>query len=321
MDVNYIIVAHSQPALVSRLIRRLRSDNARFYVHIDKHQDLKEYSKEFISDGRVYFLNERQRQRVNWGDDGMFKGILAALQQIIDEKRNGYCVLLSGQDYPIKSNEQIETFFEKRNGTNFITYGLLPWTGNLGWERVSRYKVDVSEKRGDYVYLPSVWEREFYQTDTAKKLFRLFRNRHFRFAVHLLHKRKFPSYLKPYAGPSWWALPVSTVKQVLQFVQGHADYVRFHKFTFVPDEAFFQPIVLHLHESGQTGSLAPMLTYVDWTRPSAGMPAVLRAADLQQLMDQPDEILFARKFSLDTDTRILDLIDQQLFSEIPAGRI
>jgi hypothetical protein len=310
MDINYIIVAHSQPALVSRLIRSLRSDHTRFYVHIDRHHDLKPYAEAFKSGEQVYFLDDRQRQLVNWGDAGMFKGILAALQQMIEDNRTGYCVLLSGQDYPIKSNQQIEDWFESNAGTNFITYGLLPWEGNLGWERVNRYKVDVSEKRGDYVLLPSVWEKEFYRLETAKKLYRLFRNKKFSFAAHLLRRRKFPSYLEPFAGPSWWALPVTTVKLVLDFLRDHPDYITYHHFTYVPDESFFQPIIVHLNERKLIGPVAPMLTYVDWSRPSEGLPAILGIEDLGLLKKQPEEILFARKFNVDKDEKVLDLIDQ-----------
>jgi hypothetical protein len=317
MEISYIIMAHDQPELFKRLVQSLKSFNTRFYVHIDKNQDIKPFAEEFGSDEQVYFLNDKQRQPVTWADSGMLKGTLEALKQIADEGRKGYCILLSGRDYPVKSNDEIYSFLQKSAGINFISYELLPWRGHEGMERITKYKIDVSRRRGDFVYLPSLWEKEFYQLNTAKKIYRLFRRKKFTFLFYLLRKRKFPSYLKPFAGASWWALPVETVKKILTFVHEHPDFIKFHEFTFVPDEAFFQPIILHLHESNQIGPIAPMLTFVDWSRPAAGLPAVLRMEDTNLLKNLPKEIIIARKFDLQKDANVIDWIEQELLKKIP----
>ena len=57
--------------------------------------------------------------------------------------------------------------------------------------------------------------------------------------------RVFPNYVKPYGGSSLSSLTPETIKCILDFVNDHPDYIKFHEYSFCPDEIFFQTILLN----------------------------------------------------------------------------
>ena len=106
-----------------------------------------------------------------------------------------------------------------------------------------------------------------------------------------------------------WALTGQTLADLMRFVAERPDVLRFFRRTKMPDELFFQTIMLStpLADSVENG----VLHYMDWSDGSAH-PAILRAADLPKL--KASGKLFARKFDASVDSEILDLVDRE-----PAG--
>jgi hypothetical protein len=147
--LNYIILAHDNPAQLYRLINRLDQPEAFFYIHIDKRVDIKPF---LIDKENVYFLDKRVAYP--WGDIGGVHATLLAMQQIVKHHRNGYCILLSGQDYPIKSNRVIKEFYASHHQC-FIYASPLPdqMMPNGAIDRVTLYKYFLSDKRGDYTLI------------------------------------------------------------------------------------------------------------------------------------------------------------------------
>src|ERR1700728_2180849 len=101
--INFILLVHKDPDQVRRLVDRLSSDESYFYIHVDKDVDISLFKKELEGLENVYFLENEQREYGTWVDIGIVEATINALKQILKDKREGYCVLLSGQDYPIKS--------------------------------------------------------------------------------------------------------------------------------------------------------------------------------------------------------------------------
>jgi len=316
MEINYIILAHTNPDQVKRLITVLDSPSCRFYLHIDLNSDILPFKQALQTFPNVFFLTDNQRRRGAWGHISIVEGTINALRQIIADNRTGYCVLLSGQDYPLKSNEYITSYFTKHAGTNFISAYPMPrkeWHTHGGMGRLNVYKIDRSYKRSEYAILHSFWNKEFYRIKTLRDIKGLFWAGKFRFLFKLFKKRKFPAYLKPYGGDQWWALPMSTVKAVLAFLDEHPDYLKYHQDSLMPDEIFFQSIIMSLAQTNLNAwQLAPSLTYVNWERENVPLPVTFKASDYPELEKQPDTKLFARKFDATRDATILNLLDQQL---------
>ncbi|TVT38987.1 beta-1,6-N-acetylglucosaminyltransferase [Hymenobacter setariae] len=309
LHINYIILAHKNPAQVARLIQALSTDTSRFYIHVDKNTDIHPFERLLEPIKSVSFVHSREKG--TWGDLGIVKATIHALQQIVADQRTGYCVLLSGQDYPIKSTDKIAQYLTRNQGINFMNTTPLPsskWNRG-GMDRIEYYKFNLSEKRGDYVILPPLLTADFlqnrsYYTSTIKQLLRRKTN-----PWAILKKRHFPGYLRPFCGDQWWTIPVETAHKLLRFLEDHPDYFRYHQHTLLPDEIAIQSVIRHLFGAEDKMAIRPTVTYINWERQGVTLPVTFDHNDIQELLNQPEEMLFARKFDMETDAKILDLLD------------
>jgi hypothetical protein len=277
VTLAYLISAYKNLGQVSRLIRRLDAPGALFLVHVDKKTNDSDYDAlvdELRDLKSVAFL---ERHRCHWGGFGHVRATLKGIDWLVTRgTRFDYLVLLTGQDYPIKPNAFIKRFFAARQGKSFMLFDLLPtewWSPRGGLDRI------------EYAHL------RFY-------------DHHARVPV----KRSFPKDLKPYGGGAYWSLSHDAVEYVSRFVRDRPDVVRFFKQVDIPDEIFFQTIVLNspLAET----IVNDHLRYIDWTR--GPRPALLETSDFEALARSPS--LFARKFDVQHDEQILDLIDKGLLA-------
>jgi hypothetical protein len=310
-SLNYIILAHKNPAQVARLIRALRTDATRFYVHVDRNVAIAPFQRLLAAEEDCCFVEPREKG--TWGDLGIVHATLHALRQVVADRRTGHCVLLSGQDYPIKSNDYIAQHFAQNPDTSFVRATLLPdsmWDHD-GRDRLEYYKFNWSDEREDYTQLPPLLTMDFMRhcSRHVATLVRLLRRGMAPWAV--LKKRRFPPYLRPCGGDQWWAVPVATAANLLKFLHDHPDYLRYHRYTLLPDEIALQSVFRHLAESQDPTQLRPPVTYVNWERPGAVvLPVTFDRHDFHEVTQQPAGFLFARKFDMDADAHILDLLDR-----------
>lgn len=311
--INYIILVHKNPLQLLRLINKLSDNQVNFYVHVDKLVDSRPFLEATINIKNVHFISDNKREEGIWCGIGLIKATINILNQIVKDGRNGYCILLSGQDYPIKSNECIKKYLSENYGKNFIETFNLPtdnWFHN-GMDRINNYKFNLSNKRGHFVIIPSIFQLEFYCLKTFKTILKLIINNKFLFIVNVFKKRKHPNNIRPKGGSAWWGLSIETIKNVIIFLEKNPEFLTYHKFTFIPDEVFFQTIVSHLNEKTPE-LMANSLTFVDWEREdSIGAPN-LRIDDFNKIINQPENILFARKFEYENDSELLSKIDSHL---------
>jgi hypothetical protein len=184
-------------------------------------------------------------------------------------------------------------------------------------ERITEYKFSISPNIFDYVVLPSVFQRGFYTREAMDNLKTLWHSPKYRLIRKLLVRRKFPGYLTPYGGQFWMALPVETLFQILVFLAEHPDYLEYHRYTLIPDEIFFLSIIQSLFKNpGKANLIEPSVTYADWEDKDSPSPRIFTAADLSMLKGLPEHVLFARKFDMDQDSQILDLIDTKILGNM-----
>ena len=94
---------------------------------------------------------------------------------------------------------------------------------------------------------------------------------------------------------------------MVEFTARHPDVVRFFEKVYVPDEMFFQTVLVPRSTRLQNDDLH----YIDWARKGK----VLLASDLPALRAAPQ--LFARKLDRRVDAELADLIDRDLLAETP----
>lgn len=296
MRIAYIILAHKQPRQLRRLVTRLNAPGVTFYVHVDKSIGRAPF-RQFVSalDGcdNVEFV---KRYSSRWGEFGLVRatleGIATALRR---QPPAGYVVFLSGQDYPIKTPAFIDDFLERNQGRSFLDYNPVPcdeWP--MAAYRLEHWYVRTM---GKVLVLP---DRE-----GGLALLRSPR----KWPVSLLscclpRTRPFLKGYKPFTGSAFWALSRAAAEYIDDFVRREPSFVRFFRFTWVADELFFQTLLLNSPLADQVED--SNLHYMAWSAGDAH-PPVLTAADLDKIAGSP--ALFARKFDIEIDERILGLID------------
>ena len=292
-------MAHKNPGQVLRLISRLNDGTSEFFIHIDSKVDIAPFK---ILEGLGNVVHFTERFDAKWGSLGTIKPFLSCMKAVQQSNKNfDRVLLLSGQDYPIKSNEYINNFFSSNGATNFINHFPIPnydkWPGS---DRGGLYRVDK--------YFFGLKWHEFLCSKSLNLLS----------SIVPFINRKIPCKMKPYTGQTWWNLDMNAINYILDFNERHPEYIKFHKSTFVADELFVQMILLNSNNENLIGSISNTeLRFTIWEAANSAHPKFLRADDLESIMAAPD--LFARKFDELIDSEILDLIDHQiLFKQVAA---
>lgn len=128
----------------------------------------------------------------------------------------------------------------------------------------------------------------------------------------LYKKRDFPRGLQPYGGWTWWCITRSTAEYIEKFIKDRPDYIKFHKFSHVPDEMFFQTILLNSEDKNIRDSIVnKTLTYTKWI-PQQPHPEILTMNNYEEIIKT--DKLFARKFDIEIDSKVLELIDQEILT-------
>ncbi len=287
MEKAYIILAHKNAAQVSRLISALDDQHSTFFLHLDKNADASPFSHLDTSGQKLVMIKS---VATKWGGFGLVEATLGAMQTVADHTTHfDFISLISGQHYPIKSNYEIQNFLSQTRHRAFIEYTTIPdhdrWLPRGGLYRIDSYFFGLG----------------LVQRYTAKTLNFLSKKMGFL-------KRKFPEHMVPYGGSQWWTIDHYSLQYILQFVKNNKDYVRFQQQSFASDETFFHNILLNAEdESIRNGIVNNNLLYMNWPNKRKAHPEVLGSADFGNLV--ATDALFARKFDMEQDTAILDLVD------------
>ena len=117
-------------------------------------------------------------------------------------------------------------------------------------------------------------------------------------------RRKLPSDLKLFGGSAYWCLSRDCIEYMNNFVQQNAALVNFYKHVKIPEEIFFQTVLLNSPLKNQL--VNDDLRYIVWS--GTRHPAILHKEDLKEFINTNK--LFARKFDVTIDPDVLDMIDE-----------
>jgi Core-2/I-Branching enzyme len=282
MRVGYIVTAHTLPDHLVRLVQRLDSDNARFFVHLDARAAAAvthTVERELGGAPRVQLL---PRHRCHWASFSLVQAALKGIRAILDSPDElDYGVLLTGQDYPLRPASLIERRLEDSQGRSFLTYR--PATGRF-LRRLTRFHWHGTVL-GRRVRLPN------------------------RFMPMTLG-RSLPPGLEPYTGSAHWCLSRECLRYIGELEARRPELIDFFRWSAVPDEQFFQTILL---SSPLAGTLVnDDLRYIDWSD-GGDSPRTLTSDDLGRLL--ASDALFARKFDPRVDADVLDVLDESIESQ------
>jgi hypothetical protein len=278
MKIAYLIRAHYAPAQLGRLVDRLDSENAAFFIHISARTSGGTHSKMQQAVGERANVQWVERVATYYAGFSLVQSTIVGLQAIAAAEPTSHTVILSGQDYPARPTPEIEQFFQQQPGKSFVEHFALPvadkWPGEHGGLDRIRYRY---------------FERINYKTRTLR--------------LPIL-RRRFPPGLQPYGGGAWCALSHDAVRYITSFVDQKPDVVRFFRHVKIPDEIFMHTVLLN--SPLRDTVVGNDVHYIDWSHGGAH-PKTLGTEDYDRILESGK--LFARKFDVRYDTTILDLLD------------
>jgi hypothetical protein len=280
VTVAYLILAHQNPDQLLRLVAALPASSP-VMIHFDLRVDPALYKRSIALLSNRPQLSFVKRHKCWWGAFGIVQGTISLIQTLVASNAHfDYATLLSGSDYPIKSNYEIAAFLDRNRGSEFIESFLLTapnrWTGHEGY-----YKAP------------------------EKVLCRHIRLRSR--VLRLPGLRKMPKGLQPFGGSQWWTLSREAIIYIAHFVERTPEFLSFSKHSFIPDESFIQTIVSNSHLASRVTGDDLKLTV--WDRLTPPYPAILTLDDLDML--RASDKLFARKFDVRVDETILRALDDR----------
>ncbi|MEN3974681.1 beta-1,6-N-acetylglucosaminyltransferase [Emcibacter sp. SYSU 3D8] len=304
MTLVYLIRAHRAPHQLARLVGALRGEGVRFFIHIDRKVDEAPFRRALAAPDVRFVAN---RVVANWGGYSLVRATLAGLREIFADPSGAApdrICLLSGQDYPLISSEGIAAYFRRHADTEFISYARMPtpFWAPIEMRRIERYNF--------YDWIPLVWPANKSRRITRHMTFRL---RLFTKLVHvLLPKPAFPAGYIPYGGSAWWCLTGQTARRLLELTDANPALARFYERTIHAEEMYFQTLLVNsgadparIRGEWRENTLGSYLWFEIWKKSS---PRTLLETDLDALL--ASNRMFARKFDIDVDSRILDLLDE-----------
>ncbi|MCM1182515.1 MAG: beta-1,6-N-acetylglucosaminyltransferase [Roseburia sp.] len=283
----YLIMIHKDSLALEYTLRLLDDENNGIYIHVDKnaaHVDLDKIrgitKKSPVSVYRKY--------KVYWGTNSITLAELFLLKKAIKGKYDYYHIL-SGADMPIKSKQEIQRFFERHNGKEFIHFG------------TRQYQRDIIERYRFWHFFQKQLGRE------RDKKFWVAAETYSLAVQRRLHtdrtKRTDYSF---YGGANWCSITRAFAEYV---TANDRKYRKAFRQTQISDEAIWQTILMdspfreNLYKKGFDNDYRACMRYIDWDR---GSPYVFRREDFDSLM--ASEHMFARKFDEDTDREIMEMI-------------
>lgn len=273
--IGYFILLHRFPEQFKRMFRAIYAPDNSYVIHVDKGS-----GAEFAAD-IAEFLKPYQgvaiieSKKALWGGYSLVDAELRGMAKLLAMSSSWtHYINLSGQDFPLKSQAYIRDFLRANPRRQYIR----------------------------------ALDQRAIRPDTLNRVSHMFveaLGRMFRTPV----SRPFLKGATPFIGTQWKVV----TRSFCQFAVHHPSADRFKTFyrrSFIPDEAFFQTLMMNSPNQGEV--MNDDLRTIDWV-PDGEIklrPRTFVTADALRLTLSPD--LFARKFDMNEDAMIFDLIEAHL---------
>lgn len=213
----FLIQAHKDVEYINDLIEQLNHDNFIIYIHLDKKSNI---DLNLIHPKAILI---RDRIDVRWGEFSQVEATLNGIKQIVSEQSNfSHIVLLSGQDFPLKNNLQIDDFLDANVKNSFMDYNLITKDGKF-----SNFE----------------WRYNHYHFPSSQILIRKIYNLLIRLNLIEKFNRKKIEGINYYWGSQWWILNKPAIDYILNASTPRLK--KYFKYVFCSDELFFQILLLN----------------------------------------------------------------------------
>ncbi|MCQ9634301.1 beta-1,6-N-acetylglucosaminyltransferase [Chryseobacterium sp. WG23] len=208
--IAYFIMVHHKPEVFKAMFQKIYTRDQFYLIHIDRKstsqftEEIQQYAVQFPN---VYILDSLN---IVSGGFSMIQAELNAMEFLLNVSREwDYFINLSGEDYPLKSQQIIRKFLTVNNGRNYLFY----------------------------------YDQKFYRPDTLQRI-----QNHFTELAHVIssfiYKREFMKGVTPYIGGKWFMF----TRETCLFLTNNKrvmDFEEYYLYTFLPAESFFQTVLMN----------------------------------------------------------------------------
>ena len=323
-QIAILILAHKKPTQLLRLVYAMDDKRFDLFIHIDAKSNIipfRDILKGLNLKSNVLFVENRVK--TYFFDYSLIEATCRCAELAFSIGDYKYYILLSGQDYPIKSKDYIYT--------KLIENYPMCW--------IDMYNVAEAEKRGvnwvkniGHYYVSQKMRRllldlvgpKFYFSQYGKsvKLFAVIYDR-IKTALGYSPRLKLSSTSFKYsAGSHFWMLPDIAIKHILECFHNEKKLNNIFHHIGAPEESYFQTALSTMRggcllpeEWSQFKKVEnemdnPALRLIKWYENGVktdGHPAIWEINDLPHILQA--KALFARKFDESIDHIILDKLD------------
>lgn len=286
----YLVMAHNDFYILEKLVQLIDDERNDIYLHIDK--KVKEFPFEeyrtLVKKSRIFFV---KRRNIQWGSFTMIKTELE-LYQAAAQVGYDYYHLLSGVDLPIKSQDEIHSFFDSYRGMEFIACH-------------NSYEPRYNDRKHRFQYY-HLFNDYGVMRRGIRRLNRILLD--FQRVVGIdRYKDKYEYYF----GANW----ASLTHQAVEILLSHRKVIhKRYSFSHCCDEVYKQTILMNEGVNLFKGE-NPIARLIVWGETDGDWhPKIFTINDYEQLHDSKN-CMFARKFSTRVDKEIIDIIYEQVRGE------
>ncbi len=275
----HLVLVHNNPAQFIRLIRAASHPENLFVLHVDvkSDQSVHRAAAEFArSMDNVHLMPARD---VRWASWSVVDATLAAIQLLLDlDKSWLFFSNLSGQDFPLRSQEAILSRLKAEPDCNYVEYfdPTIEWID--GPKRIKHVRLELPRMKGGLNIPKLRWNRwERYLGDA-----------------------------RYYGGSSYFTLNRAFCEHLLSSPRLQV-YRKFFRYTYATDEMFIQTFIMD--SPFKDTLINDDLRLIDFSE-GTPRPRTWTEQHLDVLLKSPD--FYARKFDPNTDDKVIAHLEQRL---------
>ncbi|MES2680307.1 MAG: beta-1,6-N-acetylglucosaminyltransferase [Bacteroidota bacterium] len=284
MKQALLITAYKNLDHLKRIIDHFDT-NYSFYIHIDKKSRVTENEINALRMNDRVFVS--RAYQTNWAGTNHLKCILLLMKMALRDKGIEYIHLISGHDFPIKSQAIFNTFLRNNKGKQFIEFFKLPskYWENGGLDRLNYYYLyDYIDAKGKFGYL-------------------IHKIVNFQKRLGIQRKNRLGG-MQAYGGSTWWTLSRDCCDFIADYIAKNPKILRGFNYTFCAEEIFFQTVILN--SPFMDSVVNDNLRFIVWERRNGNMPAVLDESDYDTIKESKS--LFARRFDYPVSKPLLEML-------------
>lgn len=276
MRIAHLVLAHTSPRQVEELVKKLTYPTTDFYIHVDGHRTVTEYTT-ILSATNIYFV--QKRVQVIQGAYSTVQAILNAFEEIIASGiQYDYINLLSGQDYPLKEASFIHQYFALHHGKQFMEFN------------------SICDSHPEWVLHVTKYHFINYNVPGKYKLERLVNK--------LLPLRRVPNNMELVGYSLSFAITLPAVKYIVYYLNDTPEVIQFFKLSWSPDKFIFQTILYN--SVFKKDMVNNNLRWIAGSGPTRGT-GLITASEIPA--QYPSDCLFAQRQLLINNQESTDAID------------